>query len=348
MLYIILFATLFSFSLKELIVRRAIQLPFFYGMIAILVLLAGIRENTGTDYLSYLKLWNEVEPVSSLATKYFRYAELERGFVFVISCLKQMTSSSVAHYLLLAILAFVPMVGGLKKLKIEYLFVALFSYFLIFYLPYVFNGMRQAIAMGIFLYAVYFIVERKTVFVILLALLAGSFHQSGYLILLAYLVSFFYQRIPLILLLGSVCSVLCYQLGLINYLFFNVLGGSQVYITKFTESTSLFQLASRAGLVVLFYLFSRQNTELYKKIFVMYLLGFFIYVSLADYNVLATRFNLFFRVLEVLLLPLLLLGISDLRKRLAVFGLFLVPFGYTFYVAAIHIDNTYHFISFKS
>lgn len=347
MLYIILFTVLLSFSLKELIMRQQTWILFFYGMVGVLVFLAGVRENTGTDYLSYLKLWNEVEPVSSLAAKYFRYAELERGFVLIISSLKQFTSSSVLHYLLLAGFAFIPLVAALKKLKIEYLFVALLGYFLIFYIPYVFNGMRQAISMGLFLYAVYFIVERKTVLVILLALLAGSIHQSGYLILLAYLASFFYQRIPIVLLCGTVFSILFYQLGVINYLFFNVLGGSQVYITKFTESTSLFQLASRAGLVVLFYLFSRQGSVLYQKIFVMYLLGFFIYLSLADYNILATRFNLFFRVLEVLLLPLLLLSISDVKKRMAVFGLFLVPFGYAFYTAAIHMDNTYHFIGFK-
>lgn len=125
MLYFILFSILLAFSINELISHKTKIASLFYGMTGTLILFAGVRENTGTDYLSYLKLWNEVEPASLLVAKYFRYAELERGFVLIISSLKQITSSSVLHYLLLAGLAFIPFVSALKKLRIEYLFIAL-------------------------------------------------------------------------------------------------------------------------------------------------------------------------------------------------------------------------------
>ena len=38
----------------------------------------------------------------------------------------------------------------------------------------------------------------------------------------------------------------------------------------------------------------------------IYLLGLFVYLGLSEFNVLATRFNMFFRVLEVILIPLVM------------------------------------------
>lgn len=343
MLYLILFVILFSFSLIELQGKK-IHVSWHYVMPLVLIFFTAARMDTGTDYASYLKLWTEVEPLTDLIPKQFKYAELEAGFVFLMGLLKQMTTSAPLFWAYCATIIFIPFCWGLKKLPIPYYFVALLGYLMTFYIPYTFNGIRQAIAMSVFVACVPFILQRKTITVILLTALATSVHLSGLLILLAYIVQFYRWNLLPVMILGTLVALLVSQLNMLNYVLFEVLGISKVYVVKFTAHTSLFKLATRALLLLLFFGFYQQADETYRKIFTMYLLGFFIYVALAENNMLATRFNMFFRILELLMLPLLLVNISQLKKRIMVFCLFLIPYAYSFISSAMHPDNQYHFI----
>ncbi|NBI43133.1 hypothetical protein GVX76_06465 [[Haemophilus] felis] len=343
MLYLILFLFLFFLSLLE-IQHKKLPSWAYYFVIIFLIAIAAFRLDTGTDYAAYLKLWTNVPPFTELISKHFRYAELEVGFVLMMSLLKQLAGASVLFWGACASLFFFPFSWGIRKLALPYVFVALLVYLMSFYIPYAFNGMRQAIAMSIFIVSVPFILQRNNLMVIALSLLAISFHLSGLLILCAYLVQFYRGNLIPVMLIGGASAVVLSQLNVLSFVLFDVIGISKVYVQKFTESTSLFKLATRTLLLLAFFYFYQRGSEAYKKVFTMYLLGFFIYVGLAEYNVLATRFNMFFRVLEVIMLPLLLANITQLKQRVLCLLLFLIPYGYSFYTSAMHPDNWYQFL----
>lgn len=343
MLYLTLFLSLFSLAILEIQGRRLPNwLQFFVPLVLIVV--AALRVDTGTDYVAYLKLWTFVDPLSALFSKNLRYGELEIGFVFIMGLLKQFTSSAPLFLAFCASLVFFPLVWSLRKLAIPSFFVAMLIYLMAFYIPYTFNGMRQAISMSIFIASIPFMLQRRNFLVLALSLLATSFHLSGLLILLAYIVQFYRGNVLPIMIIGSLVAFLLSQLNMLSFVLFDLIGISKVYVQKFTESTSLFKLATRTLLLLAFFYFYRQGSETYKKLFMMYLLGFFIYVGLAEYNMLATRFNMFFRILEILMLPLLLVNFIQIKQRIFCLILFLIPYGYSFYTSAIHPDNWYKFL----
>lgn len=345
MLYFILASGLFLFSIANL---KKIKVPYsiVYLSLFSLIIIAGIRIDTGTDYAAYFKLWTQLEP-SLVIQKYFHYAELERGFVAFMTFLKQFTHSSVLFFTSCAFLAIVPLFLGIRKLKLPYIFVALLTYCLLFYIPYTLNGMRQAITMAIFIFSVPYILERKTVIVFILTCIAGTFHNSGFLIFVAYLVQFYRGNIFYVALFGFILCLVISQLGILNKIIFDYVGLSRVYLEKFTESTSLLKLLSRMIILLPFLWIYEKASQEYQSIFKMYLIGFFIYFLLLDYNMLATRFNMFFRILEVLLLPMLLMEIKPLKVKLAVFFAFTLLYSYSFYTAVIFKDNVYQTFLFN-
>lgn len=341
MIYFVLYIYFLLLSIVQLVYKQAFRTITVFSMF-LLIFLAGIRVNTGIDYLAYLDIWKVVEPLSKTSTLYL--AAVEPGFVFLVSLIKLFTTKSLYFYLICAFLSIFPVYLGLKKMNVRYMIVSFFLYLLVFYLTYPFNGMRQGIAMGIFIFSLPFIFEKKLFYVILLSVTASSIHLTGFLILVAYLVTLYKLNIKHFFLIGLVFSLLCLKLDLLGKLLFGVLGVSEIYVTGFTESTSMFQIATRTLLLcVLFYFGTIIKNPIFDKLFVMYLVGFFIYIALFQYNLLATRFNMFFRLLEVILVPMILKKTKNIETRLLLLLIFLIPSTYSFYTFLFVKENEYQF-----
>lgn len=309
-----------------------------------LTTLAGLRVNTGTDFNSYLDFWNYIKPLSEELT--FSYGALEPGFVFFISVLKMFTSESVIYFLFSAALAIIPIYCGLKKLNIKYMLVSLLIFYLVFYINYVMNGMRQGISMALFIFSIQYILDNKRNTVFLITLIAASFHISGLFILILYYISKIKININYFLPLGIIISLFFYFTNILDIFLFKIIGiDATVYVENFETGTSTFQIITRSLLVFIFYYFGLMIKDvMFDKLFIMYLIGFFIYIALLDHNMLATRFNMFFRVLEIILVPIVLAHCKNVVTRFAMFILFLIPFSYSFYMTITVADNYYNLI----
>src|SRR5690606_23909304 len=119
----------------------------------------------------------------------FYRPELEYGFKIYLAILRTFTDSQFIFLIISTLICLMPLYIGLRRMSPNYAFFGLVLYFFVFYLNYPINVLRQGMAMGIFIYSIPFILERKSVQVFILALLAGSIHSTGYLILLVYLYS---------------------------------------------------------------------------------------------------------------------------------------------------------------
>lgn len=327
-------------------ISKRISIFFEISFFLILVFFAGLRGNVGTDTQEYLRFWNGLEPAYNYNFEY--YSNFESGYKIVFSIIKSFSNSEVVFLFFNALLALAPLYIGLKKILNKHVIISLIIYYSVFFIPYILNGMRQAIAMGLFVFALPYFLNKKSISVIFLTFLASLFHSSGFLILVSYIFFIIAKKIKKWFYVFSFfCALLVYKLGLGGMVLFNYTSVNRdVYISEFNESTSLFQIVIRT-VIVLFIMFFAINLEkknrLVLNLFNIYWFGYLLYIVFIDNNMISTRFNMFFRVLEIVLVPLIISAYSVKFNKNSVFVLFLIPCFILFYSSSVFVDNIYEF-----
>lgn len=347
-MYYVVYIIFFIASILELNVKiYALQkyVIIFFGIL-ILIFMAGLRGNVGTDYLEYLNFWIGLKPIQSFDPNYYFHFEIMYRKIF--SFFKYFSNSEVFFVFLNAFLVFIPLFFAIKDNLERYYGLSLLIYYSIFFIPYALNGMRQAIAMSIFLYSIKYFNEKNTFAVLIISGIAGGFHSTGFLILPSYLIFTYFKKInlwfyPISLLLAFII----YKFNILSsFIFKQSFVNSEVYSEKYDESTSTVQLLTRLFLAIFYFYFCYINRDKNNKlipIFNIYWFGLLLYVSLMQNNVFATRFNMFFRVLEVLLLPLIFICFRDKFNKNFIFIFVLIYYVFVFYVSTLMPDSIYIF-----
>lgn len=354
--YIILFFIFFitAFSLEIIRFKRIVNYHEFaaFVLVLILILLAAFRFGTGSDYFSYESIWQGIRPMDFNNIWDTSYETLEPGFRLLISALKLYTDNDRVFYFVMSFLAILPIWLGLRKISPNYIIFGLFIYYMIFYVPYVFNGMRQAIAMGLFIYSIKYIRNRNFLKVLLISIFAISFHFSGVIILISYLAYQIKIKPVTFFLTGISMSAIASKIVSIAYIF-QIFNFNLYYLEEINVSTSIFQLLTRIAIAVLmlatYYLFfvkkSKFNNEIVflGRLINIYLIGLFVYIYFKDLNVFATRINMFFRVLEILIFPIILNNLSNKSNRGLVFILVFFLGIYIFSISILTPENLYNY-----
>lgn len=337
-----LFVSFFSF-LRVFVRYRTEVVEWFF--ILTLVYISTFRSiYVGADTFNYTEFFRLSPDLFNFDNSYLNY--LEPGFRLYMSIIKVFSSSQEFFLFVSSLFCILPLYFGLKKLKLEYSLVGLMVFLMVFFVPYSLNALRQAIVMSLFIYSLSFFNDKKTLIIILLTILATSIHSSGILIVFSYLLySLDYKKSVILSILSLMLLMVFSYFGFAQYIVFD-LGGvdSDVYTVKFNETTSITQYISRLILIAVIGFFSfNQSNIFFKKIFILYLFGFFVYLALSENNMLATRFNMFFRVLEVVIIPLILSSIDKVVVRFLVFMFFCVFFFFVYYATSILPENIYEF-----
>lgn len=347
MYYLIYFyALILSFFNINFKVGKRITIFFEISFFTILVFIAGLRGNVGTDTQEYLRFWSGLEPIYNYNFEY--YSNFESGYKIVFSIIKSFTNSEVIFLLFNAFFALVPLYIGLKKILNTHVIISLIIYYSVFFIPYTLNGMRQAIAMGLFVLALPYFLSKKSISVIFLTLLASLFHSSGFLIFVSYIFYIIAKKIKKWFYLFSfICALLVYKLGLGSTFLFNYTSVNRdIYTNEFNESTSFFQIVIRTVMVLFIMFFSinlEKKNRLILNLFNIYWFGYLLYIVFIDNNMISTRFNMFFRVLEIVLVPLIISAYSVKFNKNSVYILFLIPCFILFYSSSVFVDNIYEF-----
>lgn len=344
MIYLIagFFASFFSFFRNISKFKTEI---FEFILLAYLIFISTFRSvYVGADTLNYTDFFNNSPSLFDFDLKYLDY--LEPGFRFYLAIIKTISSHQEFFLFVSSLSCILPLYLGIKKLKLEYSLFSLALYFFIYFIPYSLNALRQAIAMSIFIYALSFFKENKIIPIIFLTISAYLIHSTGVFILFCYLLyRLDYRKAIILSFLTLLILGLITYLGIIEYLVFSTGGvNAEVYQEKFNETTSALQYIYRIVLVGLigFFVYT-QNSEENKKIFIIYFFGFLFYFSLSKYNMIATRFNMFFRVLEIILIPTIVSSIRNIHVRFFVFLIFLVLALIVFYGTIFLPENIYQF-----
>ena len=318
--------------------------------LAFLCIAASIRLNTGTDFLTYVEIWERTPTlVESVGTDVIG-GFLEPLFAFVNTVLKSISSSQLLFFSFYACLTLVTLHLAIRQINGINQAYAYLLYFSIFYLPYTFNGMRQAVAMSIFLLAVPAIVQSRTRSVLLFSLVATGFHYSGALIGIGYVFLSLCWRWRLgpwqVFALSVAVGGALAASGLLGRLFFIAFPiAMEIYSEVFDAPSSIGNVVSRLGLCIMMLAFTelgRGHRRAVDALLTVYFLGLIIYLALSQFNMLATRFNMLFRVLEVLLLPMIAQRLT-IGRRLVFVGITLALALATLWVAATEPDYFYDY-----
>lgn len=344
MIYIFTGLSLAFFAFIRIIARYNtvfIEVLFLF----LLIFLATFRaDSVGSDTVTYASYFVNSPSLLNFDKNYLNF--LEFGFRVYLSVIKIFSDSVIFFQFCTSFICLVLLYTGVKKLNIKYSIVALMVYLFIFFIPYPLNVIRQAMVMSIFIFSLSYFYKNNFLAVILLTIFATFIHSTGILILISYIIfkmdyrKIFFFFLILLLFIGFFSY---FSFG--QYILFSLVGvDSDVYAGTYNQQTGIFQYFYRIILVVLigFFCFKQNNLEL-KKIFLIYFFGFLIYILLAKNNMIATRFNMFFRILEVILIPSVLFYIKNNLVRILVFIMFFVLFFCIYFYASFLPENIYSY-----
>jgi hypothetical protein len=241
-----------------------------------------------------------------------------------------------------------PLYIGLKKINILYVIPGLLFYLFVFYVPYIFNGMRQAVAMGIYIYSLYDIINNKKKNIIILTILAISFHTSGIIIFLSYLIYNLKINHNLYLFLGLIFTLFFKTFLSLQFVFVK-LGFNMYYLEGLDKTTTIFQILTRIIILFVLFIFNHifvQGTskkQIFNNLLKVYTTGFFFYIYFLELNTFATRINMFFRLLEIILFPIILLSTNKISNKLFILFIMFFLGLYIFISSLSNTDNIYHF-----
>ena len=243
----------------------------------------------------------------------------------------------------MSFLTLVILYKGLHKLSNINIYIAITLYFMMFYMGYVFNGMRQAVSMSLLIYSLTYIINGNLKKTFIITAIATSFHSTGFLIIISYFLTRININIILYFLIGLVLSIIFYYFNFLGSIIDLLVGGKFSHYIEFWGDTSLFQMTTRILLAIFFMFISIKviKTNFFINITKIYLLGFFIYIALLDANMMATRFNMFFRVLEIVMFSMVLYQSKFVLNRIIVFIFAFSLAILTFYLDIMNDDNIY-------
>lgn len=203
--YLFIILLILSFFLLEKLIKSKYKIYEKIG-ITILVIISALRFETGTDYLSYKQIFDNL----ARKIEFSDYYLLEKGYIFIN---KMIIYLGLNFNFLIGIISFVYIVlvyKTLKKYEYNNIFLGIFIFltsFNIYFLS--LSIIRQSLAIAISFYSIRYVIEKeqkKYIFAICL----GAFFHKGILLMLP----FYYIDI----LSGKIISYINYFL-VISFLF---------------------------------------------------------------------------------------------------------------------------------
>ena len=148
------------------------------------ILWAGFRSDIYGDTYSYRKMFNEAPSSLSQIFSYINEATKDKGFSALVIIVKLIVGNSdVLFFLIIATFQLACIVYIYRKYSCNFWFSIFIFVAATDYMSWMHNGIRQFIAVAIILASSELIIKKKYISVVLLVLLASTFHASALLMI---------------------------------------------------------------------------------------------------------------------------------------------------------------------
>ncbi len=342
MFYLVIFLILLVFSILEISNQKRINHKILIGLSwGILVLVAGLRYETGTDWPMYQGILDKVLPISKLFTaEGLKLISLrETGFIVLSSLFKQFGLGLQALFFFVTLFNVTLITRSLSHYT-KYIVTGLFVYYSVVYLKMEFAMIRQAMAASICFFSFRYIQERKMWKYFILIFTAFLFHRSALIMFPLYFflnIRFSNKILLVVLFLG--CAVMFFHIPWFSQ--------SLLFITKFMGNTyyekavvytsdEIFganRLLSVEFLLNIFlvflFLFYRKYLDMkkYGNLFLnLFMMGIVTYYYFYESITMSYRFRLYFLYSLIILFPYLIEVIRDYArlKKIAFIAVLLI------------------------
>jgi hypothetical protein len=194
MIYILLISTLILFSFLEVCgLKKQQALQIFAGLSTVLILFAGLRYHTGSDWSTYIRFFNSASNTVHFESGYYI---LNRMFKWIFN----------DYYVMqFAITAFVGIVFFKFIIRHSpYPIVTLTLFVALFFSDILMAQVRQSIALAIVVLSTKYIFKRKMIPFLCVIAIASSFHISAIVATpLYFLTKKWSYGLPIVLILGA-------------------------------------------------------------------------------------------------------------------------------------------------
>jgi len=312
--YIIIFIATFLFYIEK---HHPTKNRFFEKVaILFLIVIAGLRYNTGRDYLNYYQIYDWIKEGGK---------RFEPGFYYLFKFLGsfgfsyQFSLFLISTFLILIVYKYL-----LKPIPLRYRYVSFFFFLIIWenYFTFVANSLiRQSIAIGIFIISVEFIIKKNFLAYFVMIFIGAMFHLSMVLLLPLYLI----RKINV-----KVLYIFIYVLG-IFFIFPQILPN---ILKTILDGIGLSQMANLNYISIVHREISIK--EILKNIYYIFVVIQFIYVAKLSNEQLSPREKVYIKLLLIGFLFKLYISVGiDMFHRL-------IPYFYPFYIPVVYIFLRQH------
>lgn len=320
-----------------------------YLIAIILILFSGLRENVGTDFKMYKNLFYNLNNLNNVESYYF--GDIEKGYILFNKILYSINS----HHRILFIGTSVVIIGLIFNCIYKYNKNYLLSILLFIGMGYYhssFNGIRQYMALVIFVYSIRFIINKNIKKYIICIFIACLFHKTVVMMLPIYFINkirfnkkrFLLTIIP-ILLIGFSYEFIVNNLSIIsNYYFQKYLNSEYLYSGIGGISNYIYIMS-----FIVIYIVSilRYSSIVVKyenvKIFIILCGISIVFMLLGLKSLLFFRVSLYFSIFYIFLIPMIL-DTLNIKLRLAIYPIGTIWFLYFFVTTLLHRDGAIPYI----
>lgn len=330
----------FFLIISAILNNRRFTLLLFVVMATTIIFISGLRIAGGTDLPAYLSIFDEVVPFS-FDTYSGQYMYWSPGFRFVLSILKLVSDSHVFYLFSVSLLIHLLFYVSIKKIKGDY-YLAYSIFVLFFFISYSLNAVAQFIVMLFFVFLLREIYQKKWGTIFSASLLLSYFHPSGALIILAYIFARLNLTLINFLIVLAVCIFLSIT-GITNIFAVSFLNIEQyIFLESYFTSTIGLQDITQRVILLILCIFCQQkylNSRFDKMTLNIYLFSFIIFILFSSAPVLATRLNIFFKILEIVILSRAFAATKNVGARFSLASVVLLIYTPNFYIAANNSNN---------
>lgn len=317
MIFFICFMGLLLASLIQIVTKKKYTV-LLVCFTVILYLLNALRYGIGQDYFNYLYIYNKIPQITDI---YFFQNELhgEIGYQISVGISNFFGIDYIVYSFILSTIIFILLYKFLKE-QCVFPFASLTILYVMYYFSYFNSGVRQALTLIVFLaILIPKLLNNKNKEYFILVIILSLFHKSILICLFFIFIKINWKSknmfyIGIFSFLAMIISILLKDNILIILL-------RSLGITFYYEATSIsfFAIFSRLsmGMIVIFlgYLNRKTLSIDQNRLLSIYMIGMFAYFLLATEPLMASRLHVYFKILEVILVPSLLYKLN-LKNRI--------------------------------
>lgn len=320
-LIIILIITIMS---EKIINKRVISKSSAAWIVSIiLILISGLRDNVGTDSMTYFQFYKTIpnyEMSIFFNGEYNYITSFEKGFGMIVWAIGKIVINPIFITIIIAAITIIPIIFTIKSYS-KYFSFSIFLYITTMCYYSSFNGVRQWVACSILFWGIRYVFNKEFIKYSCIVLLATCIHVSAFIFFIVYFIVNCKPWSKKIIILSLL------TIGLVIFLpeIFEIMskiasGDNQKYfiIKENDAGINIIRILVAAIPVVIGLIF---NNKLITKddnyrVFINFSLLNLIFKILATQKNVINRFSLYFEIYNVFLIPLFLLIFCKKERKL--------------------------------